>query len=108
MVGLTAMQSLAYGTPVITHGDCERQAPEWEAIVPGETGAVFECGSAESLAGAVRDWLSRNPDREAVRKRCYGIIERYFNPHTQCQIIERAVAGKPAVEDPYWKSRFGE
>ena len=108
MVGLTAMQSLAYGTPVITHGDFERQAPEWEAVVPGETGAVFECGDAESLANAIRAWLSKNPDREAVRKRCYDIIERYFNPRAQCEIIEQVIAGKPAVEDTYWLNRFRE
>jgi len=105
MAGLTTMQSLAYGTPVITHGDFKRQAPEWEAIIPGETGALFDCGSAESLAGAIRAWVIENPDREAVRQRCYDIIERYFNPHTQCEIIERAIAGKPAVEDPNWESR---
>lgn len=37
-VGLTAMHSMVFGTPVITHNDFKWQMPEFEAIEPGKTG----------------------------------------------------------------------
>jgi len=106
MVGLAAMQSLAYGTPVITHGDYDRQSPEWEAVVPGETGGIYVCGDIESLASEIRKWVEKNPDREDVARRCFGIVEQYFNPRKQREIIERAIEGLPAQDDTYWESRL--
>ncbi len=38
-VGLTAMHSLVYGTPVITHNNFSNQSPEFEAIIDGKTGS---------------------------------------------------------------------
>ena len=48
-VGLTAIHSLSYGTPVISHNDFKHQMPEFEAIVPGETGAFFIANDLNSL-----------------------------------------------------------
>lgn len=107
MVGLTAMQSLAYGTPVITHGDFDRQSPEWEAVVDGETGSLFRCGDIRSLAATIHHWLSTNPDREAVARQCVQMIETYFNPDKQREVIDRAIEGLPALTDPYWSERIG-
>ena len=36
-VGLTAIHSMAYGRPVITHDNMDRQGPEVEAVIPGRT-----------------------------------------------------------------------
>ena len=41
IVGLTAIHSLMYGTPVVSHGDCYSQAPEFEVIEDGINGGVF-------------------------------------------------------------------
>src|SRR5439155_1448825 len=54
-IGLTAMQSLAYGTPVITHDDHTAQGPEWEAILPGRTGALFHAGDVRHLASVIKE-----------------------------------------------------
>jgi glycosyltransferase involved in cell wall biosynthesis len=53
-VGLTAMQSLAYGTPVITHNNFERQGPEWEAIIAGETGDFFQHDDLQDLTEVIK------------------------------------------------------
>lgn len=37
-VGLTAIHALSFGCPVLTHDDFKYQNPEFEAIIPGETG----------------------------------------------------------------------
>ena len=55
-VGLTAMHSLVYGTPVITHNDPAEQMPEWEAIVPGQTGDFFRRGDVHDLARTIYKW----------------------------------------------------
>jgi glycosyltransferase involved in cell wall biosynthesis len=90
-VGLTAMHSLGYGTPVITHGDMDAQMPEVEAIIPGENGEVFRVGDVEDLAETIVKWLSANRDRADLRKKCRApIIDRY-NPVAQRELIEAAL-----------------
>jgi len=98
MVGLTAMHSLGYGTPVITHNDPNQQSPEWEAIVPGYSGDFFKFGDSHDLARAIRDWTREPLPSESNRKKCYEIIERYYNPAYQRDVIDKAVSGLPAGE----------
>lgn len=93
MVGLTAMQSLAYGTPVLTHNDPFHQAPESDCLEPGITGQFFEYGNVEDLANKIDDWFACQPDREVVRNSCESIIEKFYNPEYQARVIERAVSG---------------
>jgi glycosyltransferase involved in cell wall biosynthesis len=90
-IGLTAMHSLMYGTPAVTHGDLDAQMPEVEAIEEGVTGAFFRCGDAASLADAMEDWFRRAPARQAVRDAARAAIHARWNPAVQARIIERAV-----------------
>ena len=92
-VGLTAMHSLAYGTPVITHDDPANQMPEWEAILPGKTGDFFRCGDVQDLAETIRKWCLHPWPDEDVRSQCMAIIEHRYNPNFQRHVINRAVAG---------------
>ena len=48
-VGLTALHSMAYGTPVATHNDFAEQMPEYEAIIEGRTGFFFDRNSVDDL-----------------------------------------------------------
>jgi len=97
-VGLTAIQSLAYGVPVITHDDFSRQGPEWEAIIPGRSGDFFRHGDVADLANRIRDWTTGQP-RSAGD--CNGLLERFYNPGFQRRAIDRAVSGRPA-DDLFW------
>lgn len=95
-VGLTAMHSLVYGTPVITHNDPNEQMPEWEAIVAGQTGDFFRLGDVHNLAKTIHKWCMRPWPDESVRKQCMDVIDRFYNPQFQLQMINRAVVGLPA------------
>ena len=95
-VGLTAIQSLAYGTPVITHSDPETQGPEWEAIVPGKSGDFFKPGDVDDLAAVIRRWTSDSSVRGSRREECQAVIERFYNPTYQRVAIDRAVLGHSA------------
>lgn len=100
-VGLTAMQSLAYGTPVITHNDFQAQMPEWEAILPGQTGDFFQRNDEADLARVIRRWtLTPDPATE-TRVECHRIMDRFYNPTFQRRAIDRAVNGAPA-DDLFW------
>lgn len=84
-VGLLAVHAMAYGCPVITHADATWQMPEAEAVVEGETGALFERGSAVSLADAIERCLD-GMDRERMAERC---IERFEADYTHCEVAAR-------------------
>lgn len=89
-VGLTAVHSMMFGTPVITHDTFKYQGPEFEAIHPGVTGAFFEYGKPESIVACVMDWLTQHGEmREEVRKECYEEIDNYWNPVYQINVIKQ-------------------
>lgn len=87
-VGLTAMHTMVFGTPVISSNDFNSQMPEHEAIIDGKTGAFFENGNLESLADAIKKWFELHPDREQVRKDCYNEIDNNWTPSFQMGVIK--------------------
>jgi glycosyltransferase involved in cell wall biosynthesis len=95
-VGLTAMQSLAFGTPVITHGDPNGQKPEFEVVVPGRTGALFTKGDVDDLARAIGRLTQSQWIDPATRQACIAHLERLYTPAVQRALIERAIDGLPA------------
>jgi glycosyltransferase involved in cell wall biosynthesis len=91
-VGLSAIHSLTYGTPVITHNNPKYQMPEYEAITEGVTGSLYQYGSLDSLTESIIKWIVDKRDfREEVRLACYEIIDRFYNPHFQKEAIREAI-----------------
>ncbi|MDK4806980.1 MAG: glycosyltransferase family 4 protein [Novosphingobium aromaticivorans] len=106
-IGLTAMHTLTYGTPAITHGDLDAQMPEVEAIEPGVSGLLFQRNDPVDLARAIGEWLDRDDDRSATRAACQAVIAQKWNPANQRRLIDlvidelmedRAAAPRPAAE----------
>lgn len=94
-VGLTAMHSLAYGTPVITHDEKSWQMPEFEAIIPGVNGDFFIRGSVSDLTSKICALLDRTvSDRGAVRAACCEVIDRKYNPKYQAKLIASVIKEK--------------
>ncbi len=102
-LGLTAMHSLAYGTPVFTHHDAEDHGPEFEAVIPGYNGNIFQRNDSADLARVLRAWFARAEPASEVRRRCYEVVERFYNPDYQRQCIERALDGLPP-DDEAWEA----
>lgn len=91
-VGLTAIHSLMFGCPVITHDDFKWQMPEFEAVIPNETGNFFTKDDVESLAQTISDWFdTKNDARESIRNRCYLEIDTQWNPDFQLAVLEKAL-----------------
>lgn len=95
-VGLTAMHSLMYGTPVVSNDDFASQMPEVEAVIPGYTGELFKSGSIESLTNVLIEFTARFPDRELTRNNCFAMIDDIYNPFKQMNVLAMAIEGKPA------------
>jgi glycosyltransferase involved in cell wall biosynthesis len=89
-VGLTAMQSLAFGVPVITHDDLGSQMPEVEVIVPGVNGDLFRKDDAADLAATIRRWIWRQDGKQVAYTCASSLVPRY-TPSGQVVEIERAI-----------------
>jgi glycosyltransferase involved in cell wall biosynthesis len=87
-VGLTAIHSMSYGTPVISHDNFANQGPEFEAILDGVTGSYFQDGDFTSLSNSISNWFSGYHDREITRKYCYEIVDNKYNPHVQIETFK--------------------
>lgn len=90
-VGLTAIHSMTYGTPVITHNNYAYQMPEFEAIEDGTTGTFFDHNECNSLVDSINRWFSKSPNRNYIREKCYEIIDTKYNPHLQIKTIKNAL-----------------
>lgn len=88
-VGLTAIHSLTYGCPVITHDNFKNQMPEFEVITPGVTGYFFEEKNIDDLALKINEWLKFHPAvNDSIRNECYKVIDEKYNPHYQIQLLK--------------------
>ena len=91
-VGLTAMHTMVFGTPVISHNDFKWQMPEFEAIKPGVTGDFFERNSVQSLECIISKWFTeKKGKREEVRQACYNEIDTNWNPYYQIDTIKKHI-----------------
>ena len=88
-VGLTAIHSLTYGTPVITHNNAVNQGPEFEAIIPWETGIFFDENSEKDLSFKINIFLNFiRKKKEHFAQKCFDIIDKKYNSSTQIEIIK--------------------
>ena len=62
-VGLNVIHSFTYGTPVITHSNKYKHAPEFEAIT-NKTGSFFKEDSCLDLSNTLVKWVGSKRNRE--------------------------------------------
>lgn len=89
-VGLTAMHTMVFGTPVLTHDDFPHQMPEFEAIQEGKTGAFFRYGDVNDLAGKISSWFVETGNRrEEIREACMKEIDDNWTPQFQIDVLKK-------------------
>lgn len=88
-VGLTAIHSMTYGTPVITHNNFSRQMPEFEVIKAGVTGDFFDYDNPVMSMSKVIPKFYYN--KSYYSKNCKEIIEKKYNPNNQLSIFNDVV-----------------
>lgn len=88
-VGLTAIHTMMFGCPVITHDDFEWQMPEYESIKDGITGGFFKMHKNNGLSTSISHWFAKKIDkREEVRQACFNEIDMNWNPYYQMEVIK--------------------
>lgn len=90
-VGLTALHSMIYGTPVISHSDFETQMPEYEVIMPGKTGDLYDKDDFNDFCLCIERWLSSGYDRDSVRQNCYNVINDKYNSDYQIRLLKQII-----------------
>lgn len=87
-IGLTAMHSMVFGTPCITHNDFKWQMPEFEAICEGSTGTFFRRDDVADLADKIDAWFeAKSMYRDTVRQACMKEIDEQWNPYFQIKVL---------------------
>jgi glycosyltransferase involved in cell wall biosynthesis len=100
-IGLTAMHSLAYGTPVITHDNFTEQGPEFEAIEKGVNGDFFIFDNVDSLVNSILNWLNNNSQKSSTMKEdCFSVIDRKYNPNYQIQVLKSCLNYTGQIVEP--------
>lgn len=93
-VGLTALHSMIYGVPVISHGDFEVQMPEYETIEPYKTGLLFERDNLSDFVAKVGEWLGfASGRRDVIRQNCRDMINGKWNADHQIEILKEEING---------------
>ncbi len=82
--GLSVIHAMSFGVPVITDNAVEEQMPESEAIIEGVTGFFYHSGDVQSLAAAI---IKARESNEPMRVSCRHMVEQYYNPENQAQLI---------------------
>ena len=89
-VGLNAVHSICYGTPVITHDNFANQMPEHELIVEKKTGLFHKENSINSIVEKIEEWFSLyhlNHTRDEIRT----TATKNYNPKAQLKIFENVL-----------------
>ena len=88
-IGLTAIHSLTYGTPCITHNNFSKQMPEFESIKEGVTGSFFKENDVDSLNKTIQNWIFKYPVKDqGIVKNCFSVIDTYYNPQYQLKLLQ--------------------
>ena len=89
-IGLTAMHSMVFGTPCITHNDFKWQMPEFEAIKEGMTGTFFKRDDVNDLSKVIDSWFaSKCNSRKEVRVACMEEIDNEWTPQFQVNMFKK-------------------
>lgn len=91
-VGLTAMHTMVFGTPVLTHDNFPLQMPEFEAVIPGKTGDFFHYDDVVSIADCISNWNANyGTRREEIRQNCYKEIDENWTPQFQMAVLRKYI-----------------
>lgn len=88
-IGLTAMHSLVYGTPVISHDHFTLQMPEFEAIRPGKSGAFYEYDNTDDLCARIEQVIGQIDAGTISAETCREPILKYYTQDYQSAVFKQ-------------------
>ncbi len=77
-IGLSMVQALSHGLPVITTDAFKLHGPEIELLSPGVTGDLFRDGDSNELAIKIEEWLKKlRNEKEIIASVCRNRVKEY-------------------------------
>ncbi|CAM4089280.1 glycosyltransferase family 4 protein [Janibacter anophelis] len=90
--GLSILQALSHGRPVVTNNTMSKQGPETEAIIPAYNGSLVPEDDLQAFAQAVYEWGNRmKDDSDTVTRHCAESLGKHWVADQQANLIERAI-----------------
>ena len=100
-IGLSLHHALAYGLPVVTHGDARHHAPEFEALEEDVNGLTFRRGDADDLARVLGRLLGDDALRRRLGDGARRTMARRFSLANMVDgFVRSARAARAAVRTP--------
>jgi glycosyltransferase involved in cell wall biosynthesis len=91
-IGLSGIQSLVYGVPVITDNDYYAHKPEAEAVVENMTGFYYKKNDLNSLVEKMLVCCKlTSSERSRMSQECYAMINNFYNAENQVAIINKKI-----------------
>jgi glycosyltransferase involved in cell wall biosynthesis len=91
-VGLSAIHSLSYGTPVVSNDDFAHQMPEFESIINEQTGSFFMSNSILDLSEHINKWVIKtDEERYKIRKMARKTILEEWSVQYQLSILKKVL-----------------
>lgn len=92
--GLSVLQALSHGTPVVTSDNLNAHGPEVEALTPGVTGAFVPEDDAAAFADAIATWAARlQDDGASIAATCVESVRVGWVAERQADHIAQLVRG---------------
>lgn len=88
-IGLTAIHSLSYGTPVCSHSNLSNQMPEVESVIEGKNGFLFNENDVQSIVEGIIIWFDKN--KSIDKKKIRDVVDKFYNPIYQKKIILKSI-----------------
>lgn len=89
--GLTVIQSLMFGRPVVTHSNTDQHAAEWEALRDGISGSFFAENDLGDLTRHIAEVASRiRDDSRSVSRACREDYVEHGDPRAHADRIVTA------------------
>jgi len=90
--GLSVIQSLEAGVPVVTDDHEDSQMPEAEAVHHRVTGSRYRHDDVDDLAAELSFWIDASADRaDEVARACRDEVQRRWTPSAQVALMRRAL-----------------
>jgi len=89
-VGLNAIHSMTFGTPVITHNDSSSQGPEVSSVIENFTGELFEKNNLDDLVDKIQKIVFVK-GKKHYRNNCLKIVDDSYNPTYQVKVFNKLI-----------------
>lgn len=96
-IGLSLLHALAYGLPVVTHGDPAFHGPEFAALQDGWNGLVFRRGEPGDLAAKLQQVLRDDVLRREMQTNALATVKDQYSMEAMTRRFVQAVTCASAI-----------